>query len=161
LEHIGGGDPFEKGSSRPLDFGHWSAHKLETMTNNDVRHGEAVAVGMALDIYSAALMEMIPMDLAEDILETMRTCGLVLWHDALLQRDGQGRLKLLSGLEEFREHLGGRLTLAMPAGIGTFVDVHALPDSIVEKALGLLQAAEKRNRSTLPIDTTESAASIQ
>src|SRR5688500_9888451 len=29
LQHIAGGDPFEMGSSRPLDFGHWSAHKLE------------------------------------------------------------------------------------------------------------------------------------
>jgi 3-dehydroquinate synthase len=150
LEHIGGGDPFEKGSSRPLDFGHWSAHKLETMTRNQVLHGEAVAVGMALDIYNAALMEMISMDLADEILDTMRSCGLVLWHDALLQRDGSGQLRLLSGLEEFREHLGGRLTLAMPTGIGSFVDVHALPDHIVEQALRMLQAAD---RGRLPADT--------
>ena len=49
LEHIAGGDPFETGSSRPLDFGHWSAHKLEQLTDFTVRHGEAVAMGMALD----------------------------------------------------------------------------------------------------------------
>src|SRR6266849_6698912 len=30
LDHIAtSGDPFELGSSRPLDFGHWAAHKLE------------------------------------------------------------------------------------------------------------------------------------
>jgi 3-dehydroquinate synthase len=141
LDHIGGGDPFEKGSSRPLDFGHWSAHKLEAMTRNGIGHGEAVAIGMALDIYCAALMEMITMDLAEEMLETMQACGLVLWHPALIQRDQAGRLILLKGLEEFREHLGGRLTLAMPTGIGKFVDVHELPEPTVEKALGLLQAA--------------------
>jgi 3-dehydroquinate synthase len=155
LEHIGGGDPFEKGSSRPLDFGHWSAHKLETMTRNQILHGEAVAVGMALDIYNATVMEMISMDLADEILETMRNCGLVLWHDALLQRDGSGQLRLLSGLEEFREHLGGRLTLAMPTGIGSFVDVHALPDHIVEQALRMLQAVDSRSSSKLQIDATE------
>jgi len=27
-----GGDPFESGNSRPLDFGHWAPHKLESMT---------------------------------------------------------------------------------------------------------------------------------
>ena len=27
-----GGDPFETGSARPLDYGHWSAHKLEGLT---------------------------------------------------------------------------------------------------------------------------------
>src|SRR5690606_927119 len=50
MDHIAhGGDPFEGGSSRPLDFGHWAAHKLEYMTDYKMRHGEAVAVGMALD----------------------------------------------------------------------------------------------------------------
>ena len=33
LAHIaGGGDPFEMGCARPLDFGHWSAHKLERLS---------------------------------------------------------------------------------------------------------------------------------
>ena len=38
------------GSSRPLDFGHWSAHKLEQLTRYQLRHGEAVAIGLALDV---------------------------------------------------------------------------------------------------------------
>ena len=40
-----GGDPFEMGSARPLDYGHWSAHKLEQISNYAWRHGEAVALG--------------------------------------------------------------------------------------------------------------------
>src|SRR5712691_2392571 len=54
LEHIAtSGDPFELGSARPLDFGHWAAHKLEALSGNRLRHGEAVAIGMALDtVYS-------------------------------------------------------------------------------------------------------------
>ena len=54
VDHIaGGGDPFERGSARPLDFGHWSAHKLEQLTQYQLSHGEAVAVGIALDtLYS-------------------------------------------------------------------------------------------------------------
>ena len=44
-----GGDPFETGSARPLDYGHWSAHKLEVLSGHELRHGEAVAIGMALD----------------------------------------------------------------------------------------------------------------
>ena len=50
LAHVAtGGDPFELGSSRPLDYGHWAAHKLEQMTGHRLRHGEAVAIGIALD----------------------------------------------------------------------------------------------------------------
>jgi len=144
LKHIGGGDPFEKGSSRPLDFGHWSAHKLEAMTGNEIRHGEAVAIGMALDIYCAAIMQTIPMHLAQEMVDTMQACGLVLWHPALTQRDPSGQLLLLKGLEEFREHLGGRLTLAMPAAIGRFLEVHELPHCIVEKALRMLQSSNTK-----------------
>lgn len=147
LDHIGGGDPFEKGSSRPLDFGHWSAHKLEALSQNEIRHGEAVAIGMALDIYSAALLGMIPMEEAEEMVDTMKACGLILWHDILTRRDRSGQLELLGGLKEFREHLGGRLTLAMPVGIGKFVDVHELPDRIVAKALNMLQAAQNLHRT--------------
>src|SRR6476661_2818889 len=46
---VNGGDPFEMGSARPLDYGHWVAHKLEMLTRNALRHGEAVAIGIALD----------------------------------------------------------------------------------------------------------------
>ena len=42
LSHIAtAGDPFEQTSSRPLDFGHWAAHKLEQLSRHRLRHGEA------------------------------------------------------------------------------------------------------------------------
>src|SRR5580692_463849 len=51
VEHIAsGGDPFEFGSARPLDFGHWAAHKLEELSDFQMRHGEAVAIGIAIDV---------------------------------------------------------------------------------------------------------------
>jgi len=49
--------------------------------------------------------------------------GFALWHPALERRES-GRLAVLAGLEQFREHLGGDLTLAMPAGLGRRADVH-------------------------------------
>ena len=46
LDHIAAsGDPFESGSARPLDFGHWAAHKLEQLSHFGISHGEAVAIG--------------------------------------------------------------------------------------------------------------------
>src|SRR6266571_5877490 len=51
VEHIAtSGDPFEVGSARPLDFGHWSAHKLEQLSDFKISHGGAVAIGIALDV---------------------------------------------------------------------------------------------------------------
>ncbi|MDI9410882.1 MAG: 3-dehydroquinate synthase, partial [Bacteroidia bacterium] len=38
---LDGGDPFETREARPLDHGHWAAHRLESMTSFELPHGEA------------------------------------------------------------------------------------------------------------------------
>src|SRR5690606_29750183 len=60
LHHIAGADPFGFGSSRPLDFGRWSAHKLEQLSDFEVLHGEAVAIGIALATVYSAIIGMLP-----------------------------------------------------------------------------------------------------
>ncbi|MDZ7694096.1 MAG: 3-dehydroquinate synthase [Balneolaceae bacterium] len=80
LDHIAtSGDPFEMGSSRPLDFGHWSAHKLEQLTHYDLRHGEAVAIGIALDVSYSFLAGMITEKEWNRILDTFKACGFDLF----------------------------------------------------------------------------------
>ena len=52
VAHIATWRSFEMGSVRPLDFGHWAAHKLEQL-EFALSHGEAVAIGIAIDtLYS-------------------------------------------------------------------------------------------------------------
>ncbi len=120
LRHItAGGDPFEMLEARPLDFGHWSAHKLETMTEYSLRHGEAVAIGVAVDtVYSSLVHGLSPAD-ADRVLNCLNELGLLIDHPALENTD-----ELFCGLEEFRQHLGGRLTVTMLQEIGKPVDVH-------------------------------------
>lgn len=138
MHHISqGGDPFESGSSRPLDFGHWAAHKMEYMTNYSLRHGEAVAKGIALDVTYAHLLGLITEADMEHILDVMRTIGfdLTLPLSSTAETD-----ELLRGIQEFREHLGGELTITLISGIGIKHDVHT-----IDKAL-MIQAMEKLNR---------------
>ncbi|MEN8790180.1 MAG: 3-dehydroquinate synthase [Flavobacteriaceae bacterium] len=124
MEHIAkGGDPFEKGSSRPLDFGHWSAHKLEHMTDYHIRHGEAVAKGMALDLVYASKIGLISEELADNIIALLINIGFDL--EIPVKTDKQ-RKELLAGIEEFREHLGGRLTITLITSIGQKKDVHEI-----------------------------------
>lgn len=134
LDHIRqGGDPFEFGSARPLDFGHWSAHKLESMTHHALRHGEAVAIGIALDLFCAAKLGYITPAERDRACAVMEACGLVLWHPALQKRHGAtNELLVTAGLEEFRQHLGGRLTLTFPDGLGRKREVHELSAEVVE-----------------------------
>ena len=114
LQHItSGGDPFEMLEARPLDFGHWSAHKLEAMSDFELRHGEAVAIGVAVDTVYSSLVHGLPADDADRVLVALERLGLLIDHPALRQTD-----ELFNGLEEFRQHLGGRLTITMLSAIG-------------------------------------------
>ncbi len=131
MQHIGqGGDPFENGSSRPLDFGHWAAHKLEQMTGYKLRHGEAVAKGIALDVTYAYLIGLIELATLNRILKVFREIGF----DLTLPVEGEKAVnELLKGIEEFREHLGGQLTITLISGIGSKHDVHVMyRDKMVE-----------------------------
>jgi len=144
LDHIAtAGDAFEMGSARPLDFGHWAAHKLESMTNFELRHGEAVAIGIALDVYCAARLGFISDADRDRICTAMRRCGMTLWHPIVEKKSGSGMYMVLNGLEEFRQHLGGRLTLTMPDGIGKKAEIHALASEIVADGIRWLAESQK------------------
>jgi 3-dehydroquinate synthase len=133
MEHIAqGGDPFESGSSRPLDFGHWAAHKLEYMTNYQLRHGEAVAIGMALDLVYAHFIGLINKETLNRILQVLEQIGF----DLHIPIQGEVQLnELLNGIQEFREHLGGELTITLISKIGVKHDVHEIDNSNMRKAI--------------------------
>jgi 3-dehydroquinate synthase len=136
LGHIAaGGDPFELGSARPLDFGHWAAHKLESLTGYEVRHGEAVAIGMLLDSRYALQVGLLPRPEFDRIHRTLRALGLPLWHDTLTAPGARGGPAVLEGLDDFREHLGGELTITLPRGIGRAVDVTEMDRAEILQAL--------------------------
>lgn len=130
LEHISGGDPFEMGSSRPLDFGHWSAHKLEQLTDFTVRHGEAVAIGIALDSVYSHLCGKLSESALTRVLNLILAFGLDITHPLLHANENT----LLQGLNEFREHLGGQLTIMLLRDIGKGEEVHEMDASLVVKA---------------------------
>lgn len=133
LAHIGGKDPFETGSSRPLDFGHWAAHKLEHLTGYQVRHGEAVAIGIALDSTYSYLKGMISKEDLHQIVSVIDTLGFELYVPEL-----SGEM-LLKGLEEFREHLGGQLTIMLLEKLGKGIEVHEMDTELVMQAVEKLK----------------------
>lgn len=133
-DHIAGGDPFETGSARPLDFGHWAAHKLEHITHYEVRHGEAVAIGIALDSTYSHYTGMISRDDLQRIISVFTRVGLNVFHEKL----EEGRT-LQRGLDEFREHLGGQLTITLLEHLGKGMEVHEMDYDRIEKSIQFLK----------------------
>jgi 3-dehydroquinate synthase len=140
LNHIAtSGDPFELGSSRPLDFGHWAAHKLEQLSHHELRHGEAVSIGIALDSTYSYLTGSLPHADWRRIIELFEAVALPIWHRDLATPGSGGRPAVLAGLEEFREHLGGRLTIMLLERIGSGFEVHEVDEAVLLEASDLLR----------------------
>ena len=137
MDHIAGKDPFEFGSSRPLDFGHWAAHKLEKLSDFRIRHGEAVAIGIALDSAYSYLQGRISEADFYRIIQLMKTLGFELFAPEL-----QGE-NLIQGLKEFQEHLGGQLTIMLLERLGKGVEVHEMDADLIFKSVEILRTLEK------------------
>lgn len=140
MDHIANsGDPFEFGSARPLDFGHWAAHKLEMLTNGDLRHGEAVAIGLMIDTFYAVQEKLIDENVLMQLKESFQTLKLPLWSD-MLKSKANGKFKLLDGIEDFREHLGGELHVTLPDGLGNKIEISSMNHNHIVKAVDFLES---------------------
>ena len=138
-----GGDPFEKGSNRPLDYGHWLAHKLETLSNYEVRHGEAVAIGMLVDARYAYATGFLSDNALARVKQLLHNLGFDLWHPALAATNEAGDLAVLQGLEEFREHLGGALSITLLKQIGLGIEVHEIDMDIMRSSLDWVRKCQQ------------------
>lgn len=124
-------DPFENGRARPLDFGHWAAHRLETLTRYKIKHGEAVAIGMALDARYSVLTNHLTPGSDERVCQLLENLGFTLWDDALLRKSKSGGWSIMQGINDFKEQLGGELSITLLAEIGAGIDVNAIDESRV------------------------------
>lgn len=140
LNHIAtSGDAFEFGSARPLDFGHWAAHKLEQLSDYRIRHGEAVAIGIALDVIYSRETGFLDTASANRIIQLLEQLGFDLFANELVNVDSDGNFLVLAGLEEFREHLGGELTITLLREVGKGFEVHEMSVPKVLKAMRELE----------------------
>jgi len=136
LEHIRtNGDPFEMGSARPLDFGHWIGHKLETLSEYRLGHGQCVAIGIAVDSFYAMQEGLLGERDFERIVAGLTAAGLPVWSELLADAGENGKPAILQGLDDFREHLGGILNVTLPDGLGRKCEVHEINPRIVREAI--------------------------
>jgi len=142
LEHIRtSGDPFEYGASRPLDFGHWSAHKIEELTGGEIKHGEAVAIGIALDSLYSHYAGFISEIELHRILSILEDIGFDLYHWSL------GWIDVNSAIREFQEHIGGELNIPLFNGIGNKIEVDQINISLLKQCISILEERNKRKES--------------
>ena len=144
LDHIqSNGDPFESGTARPLDFGHWSAHKLEVMSGYELGHGHAVAIGIALDSYYAWQTGHITEEAFNRIIKAFNETGLPVWSSLLERQTSSGEPEILCGLDDFQEHLGGELHITIPSPIGNKIEITEMDKNIIIEAVKRIKNAQE------------------
>lgn len=149
------GDPFESGNARPLDYGHWCAHKLEALAEYQIRHGEAVAIGMALDARYAVNIGMLNESEANRLIALLEGLGFILWHEKLAMLSELGQPLVFSGLEEFRQHLGGKLSITLLRDIGIGEEVHEIDEKKLLEALNWLRHRTETKKGASSLIQTE------
>jgi 3-dehydroquinate synthase len=118
------------------------------MTAHELRHGEAVAIGMALDARYSVEIGLLGKEAFAALAGLLEALGLPLWSEALLEEAPDGRRIVLEGLREFREHLGGDLAITLLAGIGQAVEVREIHEDVMLRAIRWLRTREAERSST-------------
>jgi 3-dehydroquinate synthase len=100
-----------------------------------------VAIGVAIDVVYSSLKLGLPEADARRTLDCLRRLGFTLDHPALDDGD-----VLIDGMEEFRQHLGGRLTLTMLEGVGQPIDVHEFDRDAMRLAIERARSESSERR---------------
>lgn len=131
MDHIvRSGDPFENQHARPLDLGHWAAHRIEAISQWGVSHGDAVAIGLAIDLEYTSRIGRLDPSSHERVIRCLRSLGFL--NPCVYLNDGP---EILLGMEEFREHLGGGLSIPTITSPGHPIELHEIDSSIMLKAI--------------------------
>ena len=91
--------------------------------------------GMALDTLYSQRMGMVHLADARAVTRLLTRLGFRLWDDVLTSVGPDGRPAILRGLDEFREHLGGDLTVTLLRGIGRGQEVNEIDEPAMLEAL--------------------------
>lgn len=106
-------DPFEKGERAALNLGHTIGHAVEKASGYRLRHGEAVAIGLALETRLAERIGLAQSGLAERIETALVALGL-----PTRIPDGMKFDDLRQWMQVDKKRAGGVVRFALPAAIG-------------------------------------------
>ena len=102
------------------------------MTGFRLSHGDAVAIGLMIDLQYAALTLGNSQTLVQRVASCLRSLGFPLHCDAMGDQD-----RLIEGIERFREHLGGDLAITMVTEPGASFEVSSIDIDAMRQSLEL------------------------
>jgi shikimate kinase / 3-dehydroquinate synthase len=123
-------DPYEQGIRATLNLGHTVGHAVELVSKFELRHGEAIAIGMVAEARYAERIGIAGMGLADQIAETLSNLGLPVEIPVDMPRD-----EIIRAMRVDKKKNDKAIRFALPAKIGRveLVEVTEL-DSVVARS---------------------------
>ena len=126
---------YERTLDRCVDYGHTFSPVFE-FALDDLQHGEAVALDMAIATALAVVLGVLNVEDAERILTVQRALGLP------IARDEATVDMLERGIQDARRHRGGRLRMPILCGIGQVMFIDEVNHSQLLEALTFIRSWE-------------------
>jgi 3-dehydroquinate synthase len=104
-------DEFETSTRKLLNFGHTVGHAIEKLSNYNVSHGKAVAIGMAVETLAAVKLGKCGIECYNDLVELLHKYGL-----PYSTRFNASELSRAAMSDKKRS--GGKITLIFPEEVG-------------------------------------------
>jgi 3-dehydroquinate synthase len=121
-------DPYEGGLRAVLNLGHTIGHAVEKVSNYELRHGEAVAIGMIAEARLAEQIGMAQQGLADEIKDACAQLGLPVDIPGDLPRGD-----ILEAMQVDKKRSGAKVKFALPKSIGEVI--HGIEVSDIESIL--------------------------
>jgi 3-dehydroquinate synthase len=122
-------DPFEKGFRAALNLGHTVGHAVELVSRFNLRHGEAIAIGMVIEAQYAARLGMTNQNVVEKIAAALKSLGLPTQIPVEIPRE-----EIIRAMRVDKKKNAKSIRFALPVGIGKMelVDVTDL-ENVLEQ----------------------------
>lgn len=127
-------DEKESGCRRFLNLGHTVGHALERLSDYQIRHGDAVAMGMLAATRLAERSGMVSADVFHRLVGLQSMYGLPNRIDSRYSPDA-----MIEAFKTDKKQLAGKLHFILPTGIGSVVERHDLDLALLREVLGGLQ----------------------
>ena len=123
-------DPFEGGVRQVLNLGHTIGHGVETASDYQIKHGEAVSIGMVLEARLAENIGLAEGGLAEKLAAVLGGLGLP---TSVVPDIDAGRM--FDSMKLDKKRAGGKVRFSLPVDIGRVepgVEVDGFEDHILK-----------------------------
>jgi 3-dehydroquinate synthetase len=124
-------DPFEQGRRAVLNLGHTFAHAFERLANFELRHGEAVAMGIACAAHLSARLGHCSKETAARIIALLNRLGLSTRPPAYPPAE------IWAAMQTDKKRQGQALRFILPRAIGQVDIFDTVPRKDVEQILTL------------------------